>query len=44
MIGDLVLWIKQTWKQQTCIHDYRVVNRLDNGGSYEVCNKCEHLR
>ena len=37
MIGDLILWIKKVWKQQTCIHNYKWINRKDTGGSFEIC-------
>lgn len=43
MIGDLILWFKKVWKQQTCIHYYKIVNRKDNGGSFYECTKCEKL-
>jgi len=36
MFGDIVLFIKKVFKQQTCIHDYKVVNRFDTGGSMSV--------
>ena len=44
MIGDLILWLKRVWKQQTCVHEYKSVYRKDTGGSYEVCAKCDKLR
>lgn len=44
MIGDLVLWIKEVWKQQICIHTYKWVHRKDNRGSFEECSKCDKLR
>ena len=44
MIGDLILWIKRVWKQQTCIHDYKWIHRKDTGGSFEQCSKCEKIR
>ena len=44
MIGDLILWIKRVWKQQTCIHTYKWVNRKDNGDSFEDCSKCDKIR
>ncbi len=43
MIGDLILWIKKVWKQQTCVHDYKIhydktgLGRFDH---YE-CDKCD---
>ena len=44
MIGDLILWIKRVFKQQTCIHDYKWINRKDTGGSFENCAKCDKIR
>jgi hypothetical protein len=44
MIGDLILWIKRVWKQQTCIHNYTIVNRKDTGGSFENCLKCNKIK
>ena len=44
MVGDLVLWIKKFWKQQTCIHNYKWINRKDNGGSFENCLKCDKIK
>jgi len=44
MIGDLILWIKRMWKQQTCIHTYKWINRKDTGGSFENCTKCDKIR
>jgi hypothetical protein len=43
MIGDIVLWIKRVWKQQTCIHTYEIVNRKDTGGSFDLCSKCDKI-
>ncbi len=43
MIGDLILWMKKVWKQQTCVHDYKIhydktgLGRFDH---YE-CDKCD---
>lgn len=44
MIGDFILWLKVFIKQQTCIHDYRIINRKDNGSDYYECNKCERIK
>lgn len=43
MIGDIILWIKQFVKQQTCIHEYKtdkigIITGLFCG---EICSKCE---
>jgi len=43
MIGDIVLWIKKFWKQQTCIHDYRIIIRKDTGGDFHSCFKCDKI-
>ena len=44
MLGDILLWIKNFFKQQTCIHKYKWINRKDNGGSFEECIKCEKIK
>jgi hypothetical protein len=44
MIGDLILWLKSAWKEQTCIHKYEWIYRHDTGGSFEMCAKCERIR
>jgi hypothetical protein len=44
MIGDLIIWIKKVWKQQTCFHIYKSVHRHDTGGSFEICIKCDKIR
>ena len=44
MIGDLVLFLKLFFKQQTCIHNYLYVNRKDNGGSFQNCSKCDKIK
>jgi hypothetical protein len=44
MIGDIILWCKIFIKQQTCIHNYKYVNRKDNGGSFELCEKCDKIK
>ena len=43
MIGDIILWIKEFVKQQTCIHNYITINRKDTGGSFELCSKCDKI-
>ena len=43
MIGNIILWIRLTWKQQTCIHTYKPVVRKDTGGSFDMCTKCEYI-
>ena len=45
MLGDFVLWIKKTWKQQTCIHNYKpdrigIITGLYSG---RICCKCENF-
>lgn len=45
MIGDIILWIKQFIKQQTCIHDYkpnRIVNIMNR--PFDECIKCDKLK
>ena len=44
MIGDIILWFKKFIKQQTCIHKYKWINRMDNGGSFELCTKCDKIK
>ena len=44
MFGDIILWIKLFFKQQTCIHDYKWVNRRDNGADFQVCKKCDKIK
>lgn len=44
MIGDLILWIKNTWKQQfTCIHDYKPdrIGIITGFSSSRICEKCK---
>lgn len=38
MFGDLILWIKEHWKQFWCIHDYQWQGKLDF--RYCACTKC----
>lgn len=38
MFGDLILWIKEHWKQYWCIHDYQRQGKLDF--RYCACTKC----
>ncbi len=46
MIGDLIIWIKLTWKKMFCIHEYKVV--LDKTGlgrfDQKVCDKCKRSK
>lgn len=46
MIGDLILWIKKVFKQQTCMHDYRHVNASwrANCSDFEECVKCDKIK
>lgn len=42
MIGDIYLFIKKFLHQHFfCIHDYKTINRRDNGGCFNVCDKCD---
>jgi hypothetical protein len=41
MLGDIILYVKEFIKQQTCIHKYINVHRKDTGGSFEMCINCE---
>ena len=43
MIWNLILYIKKVYKQNTCIHDYKIVIRKDTGGSFDKCEKCGRL-
>lgn len=42
MIGDLILWIKKVWKQETCVHDYKFEFDRTGLGKFDhhECNKC----
>ena len=42
MFGDLILWIKKTWKQFWCIHDYQWQGKLDY--RYNECTKCGRIK
>lgn len=45
MFGDLILYLKKVLKQQSCIHNYKIVFRKDfQGGSFFECTKCEKLK
>ena len=47
MIGDLILWIKKVWKQQTCLHSYRLIPDKTGGlGGYDLykCEKCVKIK
>jgi len=44
MVGDVILWCRAFIKQQTCIHRYNWINRKDNGGSFELCIKCDKIK
>lgn len=44
MLGDIILYIKRLLKQQLCIHKYKSIYRIDTGGSFEVCQKCEKIQ
>jgi len=38
MIGDLILWLKDSWREQFCIHDY------DYRPWYNECKKCGRIK
>ena len=43
MFGDLILWIREKWKQFWCIHEYeyKFVTRVH---CYEQCKKCGKVK
>lgn len=46
MVGDIILWIKQFIKQQTCIHNYKP-NRISlilKGHGFDECTKCGKIK
>lgn len=44
MIGDLILWIRIVFKQQTCIHNYKTIIRKDTWGDFKGCIKCDKIK
>lgn len=46
MIGDFILWLKEVWKENTCIHEYEPfgIYKSFDIGPYEKCKKCGRLR
>jgi hypothetical protein len=44
MFGDLILKIKEKWKQFWCIHDYKQHYVHQVGRSYDECSKCGRIR
>lgn len=44
MLTQILQWIFLGVKQNICWHSYDVVHRHDNGGSYEICNKCDYIK
>jgi hypothetical protein len=48
MIGNIILWIKKVFKQQTCLHKYKWINASyrTNGScrDFEECTKCEKIK
>lgn len=44
MIGDLLILLKEWFKEQSCLHIYKGVYRKDNGGSFEQCIKCNRIK
>lgn len=43
MFGDLILWMKKTWKQFWCIHEYKIHHFPDYHSHYK-CEKCDRIR
>jgi len=43
MFGDLIIWIKKVFKQQTCIHDYKPdrIGIITGLNFKRICSKCE---
>jgi hypothetical protein len=45
MFGDFILWFRQFFKEQTCLHNYQDIFRKDiQGGTFEKCIKCGRLK
>lgn len=45
MIGDFILWLKESWKQCFCLHDYKTVFPKSYGmPSYYECKKCGRIK
>lgn len=41
MIGDFILWVKKSWKQCFCLHDYKTVfTQIYGLLPYDECKKC----
>ena len=47
MVGDVVLYIKNLIKQNTCIHNYKYDGRIDVYAdilNFQKCTKCGKIR
>lgn len=46
MIGDFIIWIKQAWKENFCIHDYELQHENLGLGYkfYRKCKKCGRIK
>lgn len=42
MIGDLILAIKEWWKQLWCVHEYR--SHIRSNFRYAQCIKCGRMK
>ena len=43
MVGDLIIFIKMFFIQNTCYHNYKDIYRKDTGGGFKQCTKCGKL-
>lgn len=45
MIGDFILWLKESWKQCFCFHDYKTVfPKIYGLLPYDECKKCGRIK
>lgn len=44
MIGDLILFIRQFFKECFCIHNYKRQYTIMGEWSYEKCTKCGRVK
>ncbi len=47
MIGDIIIWIRDFLKKETCIHEYKHVNASFRAAScpdFEECKFCGKIR
>jgi hypothetical protein len=44
MLGDIILAVKQAFKEFFCIHNYTTHYVHPVGRSYEKCTKCGRIR